>query len=851
MASAGQTATLLSSPATSSPQQTHSALPAAPRTLRHPTRKASGISKIVTASTPNLSGLFSAHSKLASLPHSLQRKASQATLTPTSLATIPDATESYALASLNGSPPRKDKMPVTPRAGAPAAAGDDLALGDEVDVPGNMTGTIRFVGMVEGKKGTFAGVELHPDFASRGKNNGDVDGVSYFATDIPGAGIFLPLTKAVRREPSSASASISFPKTPASTANGLKAGTQNSTNFTPPTPSLAQFSKSVGPARAPSPLGKKSRPSLPRPESPTRKLQMTPAAWPSIATPSGKPTARYGSPTQSKFSKSVHSAMTPGDPPKRGMLQPNRTFSMGPRSSSALSGPTAGFTTDEETTPAGNGRASALRYRAPSRQASGHDDEIERLRAELEDRDRQLREQTATLTDMENSLTEVQSLMEQAEMPPPPSRKDSLGDKETGELRALVREKNEKIAMLTSEFDSHRADFRSTIDTLELASAETERVYEKRIEELMQDIQQIQERNSDVDVVATQLKQLEELVQELEEGLEDARRGEAEARGEVEFLRGEVERTRTELRREREKAAGAPNGNVGQSNGDNSALFRDLEQKEDEIRGLKAIIHSLGRDSLPDDVDRPQPHRSVSHDSRANVDDRIAREKLERQVAELRAALDDKTSKEEDMEHEMEALRRGSAATVRGNGTLAQRSSVRDSRDTVVLAQEFEHRSLEQQQPGQRRSHQRALTLDTMAESDALSSVTENSTLWCELCETSGHDILTCTNMFGNPPAAAHDAEPLPTPKVNDQGGLTPPQANEHDDYKVAPLSPRLPPPAEPVGRVSEPVKMIPNLNDPGPVAGKESGTIDAEAWCALCEKDGHSSVDCPFEDAI
>lgn len=541
--------------------------------------------------------------------------------------------------------------------------------------------------------------------------------------------------------------------------------------------------------------------------------------------------------------------MAPGDPPKKGMLQPNRNFSMGPRSSSALSGPTAGFTTDEETTPAGNGRASALKYRAPSRQAGSQDEEIERLRAELEDRDRQLREQTATLADMENSLTEVQSLMEQAEMPPPPSRKDSLGDKETGELRALIREKNEKIAMLTSEFDTHRADFRSTIDTLELASAETERVYEKRIDELMQDIQQIQERNSDVDVVATQLKQLEELVQELEEGLEDARRGEAEARGEVEFLRGEVERTRTELRREREKAASPPNGTDGHSHGDNSALFKQLEQKEDEIRGLKAIIHSLGRDSLPDDADRPQPHRSVSHESRPNADDRIAREKLERQVAELRAALDEKTSKEEDMEHEMEALRRGSSATVRGNGTMAQRSSVRDSRDTVVLAQDLEHRSPEQQQPGQRRSHQRAHTLDTMAESDALSSVTENSTLWCELCETSGHDILTCTNMFGNPPAAP--PEPLPTPKVTNQGGLAPPQTQEHDEYKVAPLSPRLPPADEPAGRVSEPVKMIPNLNDPGPVAGKESGVIDPEAWCALCEKDGHNSVDCPFEDAI
>ena len=97
-------------------------------------------------------------------------------MTSTSLAAVPDATESYPLASLNDEPPRKDKMPPTPRAGAPAAAGDDLALGDEVDVPGNMRGTVRFVGTVEGKKGTFAGVELDPDFAARGKNNGDVDG---------------------------------------------------------------------------------------------------------------------------------------------------------------------------------------------------------------------------------------------------------------------------------------------------------------------------------------------------------------------------------------------------------------------------------------------------------------------------------------------------------------------------------------------------------------------------------------------------------------------------------------------------------------------------------------------------
>lgn len=735
--------------------------------------------------------------------------------------------------------------------GGPAAAGDDITLGDTVEVPGNMYGTIRFIGMVQGKKGTFAGVELHPEFASRGKNSGDVDGVSYFGTRIPGAGIFLPLSKAVRRD-SPTSATSPFPMTP---AHGLKAGTQNSTNHTPQTPSLPQFSKSVGPGRASSPQGKGSRPSLPlhRPESPVRKLQLTSATRPTIATPAGN-LPRYGSPTQGKFSRSVQGAVTP-DPAKRGMLQPNRKLSMGPRSTSALS---HGGLTDEEAT-FGNGRMSPIRFPAPSRQSTAQDEEIERLRAELEERDKHLKEQAANLAEMESSLVELQSLMEQAELPDP-ARRNSLDDKDTPQLRALVKEKNEKIAMLTAEFDAHRADFRSTIDTLELASSETERVYEKRIEELMQDIQQIQERNSDVDVVATQLKQLEELVQELEEGLEDARRGEAEARGEVEFLRGEVERTRTELRREREKAAEAAYGTNGATNGDHSGLFKELEQKDDEIRGLKAIIHSLS-DSVPGDVDGPQLHRSVSRGSHVSVDDRIAREKLEREVAELRAMLDSRNNKEEGMEKELEALRRGSAATVRGSSaSLTKSSSFRDSHDTVVPDRDSERGSPEPQHQ-QRRTHSRVHTMETMPESDALSSVTENSTLWCELCETSGHDILTCTNMFGNQgqgarTASSHENEDeVATPMPLNDDDLAPPRITGDDQYKIAPLTPRVPPApvaaAEPADGGVDRVKIMPNLNDPGPVAGKETGTIDPDAWCAVCEKDGHNSVDCPFEDAF
>ena len=124
---------------------------------------------------------------------------------------------------------------------------------------------------------------------------------------------------------------------------------------------------------------------------------------------------------------------------------------------------------------------------------------------------------------------------------------------EITQLQSIIAEKTAKIAALTAEFDAHRSDFRSTLDTLELASTETERVYEKKVEDLLEERRLLLAQGEDVESVARQLRQLEEVVQELEEGLEDARRGEAEARGEVEFLRGEVERVRAELRRERER----------------------------------------------------------------------------------------------------------------------------------------------------------------------------------------------------------------------------------------------------------------------------------------------------------
>jgi hypothetical protein len=75
--------------------------------------------------------------------------------------------------------------------------------------------------------------------------------------------------------------------------------------------------------------------------------------------------------------------------------------------------------------------------------------------------------------------------------------------------------------------------------------------------------------------------------------------------------------------------------------------------------------------------------------------------------------------------------------------------------------------------------------------------------------------------------------------------GLSPNMAG--GEFAPAPLSPLKPK----YSHRPTPVAIIPNPMDQGPVAGKESGVIDANKWCALCERDGHESVDCPFENVF
>ena len=396
----------------------------------------------------------------------------------------------------------------------------------------------------------------------------------------------------------------------------------------------------------------------------------------------------------------------------------------------------AAVTSNSRTTSQGSIPSFSQPLRSPSRLGSaggGQDQEVARLKSQLQERDRRLEEQAASLAEMEQSVKELSTIIPSDDMGSPNGKTRSIGsaggdeDASAAQLRQMLREKNEKISLLTAEFDAHRADFRSTLDSLEMASTETERVYEEQKRDLLQqlgELQEVKESKEDFEGITTQLKQLEELVAELEEGLEESRRGEAEARGEVEFLRGEVERGRSELKREREKAAAAVNGHGGASS-------KELEQKDDEIRGLKVIIHGLSSNPSSPAAGAGASANGVLSDAG--------------EVKKLQAALDEAQSEKEGLERELEQLRRDAAAA---NGA----SHVRNESEKPATASES--RPL----PARSRSNtikaaQATRTLDAPLPPTPPAAPNGDTTVsggvFCEMCEASSHDTLDCAKLQG------------------------------------------------------------------------------------------------------
>lgn len=676
---------------------------------------------------------------------------------------------------------------------------DEVQVGDLVNVPGGMHGTVKYLGTVNGKPGKFAGIELASEHARRGKNSGDVEGRKYFSTGTPGSGIFVPMnnSKYVTKRFSTSTVSAAPP-----------------TPVRPP----VNFSKTVGPSPA-APRPAMRRPSQPQPQSP-QKQTPSKLSLRGLRTPSGP--ARTAVPSNNGLPRSP--VKTPSRMSERISDRPPSRFSAEDDLSSAR---TSDF---------------PLPRISNATEVQDLKDNVKSLEKQLQERDKQLEEQASTFSDFQKTLEEMEGL-------------DVLS------IRNQLREKNERITQLTSEFDLHRADFRSTLDTLEIAASETERVYEQRVDELLLQNRELQDRGEDVEAVARQLKQLEELVSELEEGLEDARRGEAEARAEVEFLRGEVERTQLELQKERE-------GSSSSTSSDSPGPSRGFDQKDDEIRGLKAIIHSLSRG---DPNLSALKLNGLSPRSSQQADPEHVAE-LEQRLQEFEDLTDKRAYRIEELERELQQLHTNGSNHTRSStitaspqkqhkpsgsaGKIPAANNIHRLSDRTVVPSDWQDHPQNNGSYSHNRGASESSRLETMHESDANSDDGSSATPWCEICETNGHDILSCTSMFGADAQKKDHPRQKPKPTDNEESadnGDTPESFGE-DESEGTSLSHSV----SSHGDASGPRKAVleglkgasggSSTSLPA-VAGKASRVVDDSKWCALCERDGHESIDCPFDD--
>lgn len=266
-----------------------------------------------------------------------------------------------------------------------------------VSIPGTTTGygLIKYIGPIRGKVGTFAGLELDSSIAAtRGRNNGDVEGVQYFDVSIAGAGLFLPWDRlralnphlpANMRSLSRASSSQDQVGTPSPTSRGIK-------------------------SRVSSSMGSTDRLSFGR-DSPL------------LAAP------KLQVPKRRVSSKDLH----------RPTQQTTRAVSLSTIASSLL--------------------------------GENSDKVIDALRSELMDakalldvKNRALMEKTAILDDLQNTVNELNPILQ--------------------EYEAVVADKERKMQRQKQDYETAREEWRQSLELMLNAQLETEQLYELEISDL-------------------------------------------------------------------------------------------------------------------------------------------------------------------------------------------------------------------------------------------------------------------------------------------------------------------------------------------------------------------------------
>ncbi|KAK9373254.1 uncharacterized protein V1513DRAFT_449907 [Lipomyces chichibuensis] len=376
--------------------------------------------------------------------------------------------------------------------------------------------------------------------------------------------------------------------------------------------------------------------------------------------------------------------------------------------------------------------------------------ELERTSAKLQAKEGEFTKQSAILLDMENTLAEFQALSET----PKNALSDAEGDIQPPtqrelDLRTLLQDKDAKLEALQLELDSKRNEFRDTMETLEQANLASMHVYEAQLEELRSQIQA-------ASGVVGDIQPLETMILELETGLEDARIIEKEVREELEVARMTIAEKEEEIKKLKQQLSSVATG---------AGLVSNL---------------SFGGDELREEL----------------VNEKNAHEKLEQEVTQLELLIESKVFREQELEKELVQLREQlSAALDSLRNEKAQNETLQEQlqhpRDVLVPA--LPKTPAVAKAPLKPTSN---ISLNGNGGYGKSENIHTGGALWCEICETEGHDIIDCK-------AGGYGSAVTGKPGPGAMSGSRPSLMK------------------------TEPVKKL---------------------WCALCERDGHASMDCPYD---
>jgi len=289
-----------------------------------------------------------------------------------------------------------------------------------------------------------------------------------------------------------------------------------------------------------------------------------------------------------------------------------------------------------------------------------------------------------------------------------------------------------------------------------------------------------------------------------------------------------------------------------------------VEQKDAEIRELEAVIQQLRFEAQPE-----------NNQGERRLEDQLAAlkgnlEMLSEQNTELKAQLTTKTAREEALEVDLADLRRlqnsrphhtpsPSASSISARNTYDQQQHQARGGSPVRRPAPIMTRA--NQSPvvpagsspmrlglglgmlnGMRGIESSSARRDSLGASiPSPHSTTADTRKHCDMCDGDGHDATSCRRHS----SAYRNGDEDDDDDDDDQGldGIDAELERAHLDTT---LSPSPSPHTHASEHEQQPVY---DPTGTGPAPGKRTRRIDMTKWCALCERDGHESVDCPFEE--